>query len=163
MTTVAKQNATTEWGAGGRITMRTTAVCPTETLTRVRVRKFEVVIDEPPSNHGNDLGPQPLEYLLSSLAGCTNVILHKICNDRDISIIDLEVDVAGVVDTRGIFGKERVRVPFPEVRLTIRGKTRCMPEDIAKLKEELAWRCPVSVVIRESGSDVKETWDIQYL
>ncbi len=163
MTTIDTPKPSAKWGAGGRITMRTSAVCPNETLTRVKVRKFEIVIDEPPSNHGADLGPQPLEYLLSSLAGCTNVIVHKICNDRGITIVDMEVDVVGVVDTRGIFGQEKVRVPFPEIRLTVRGKTRNSPEDIAILKDELAWRCPVSVIIRESGSEVKEAWEIEHL
>jgi putative redox protein len=154
---------TARLGAGSRITIRTTAVCPNDTLTTVKVRNFEIVIDEPPNNHGADLGPQPLEYFLASLAGCTNVIVHKICKDRGFTLLDMEVDVAGVLDPRGIFGREKVKVPFPEVRLTVRGKTRNTPEDMAILREELAWRCPVSVVIRESGSEVKETWEIEYL
>lgn len=155
--------ASTQWGAGGRITMKTTAFCPNDTLTKVKVRKFEILIDEPPSNHGADLGPQPLEYLLSSLAGCTNVIVHKICKDRNITLLEMEVDVAGLLDTRGIFGKEKISVPFPEIRLTVRGQTRNTPDEIAILKEELAWRCPVSVILRESGSEIKETWEIEYL
>ena len=150
-------------GVGPRFTIKAAAICPNDTLTKVKVRHFELVIDEPPNNHGADLGPQPLEYLLASFAGCTNVIVHKICKDRGITLLDMEVDVAGVLDPRGIFGAEQVKVPFPEVRLTVRGKTRNTPEDIAVLREELAWRCPVSVVIRQSGSEVKETWEIDYL
>ena len=148
---------------GGRVTIKLTSVCPSDTLTRVKARKFDIVIDEPPSNHGADLGPQPLEYLLGSLAGCTNVIVHKICNERGITLLDMEVDVAGLLDTRGISGQEKIRVPFPEMRLIVRGKTRNSPADIEILKEELAWRCPVKVIIRESGSEFKEDWQIEYL
>lgn len=161
--TITEKTGATQWGAGGRITMRTSAVCPTDTLTRVKARKFEIVIDEPPSNHGEDLGPQPLEYLLASLAGCTNVIMHKIGAARNISILDMEVDVAGKLDTRGIFGVEQIKVPFPEISLTVRGKTRNSPEEIEALKAELAWRCPVSVIMRESGSAIIETWNIEHI
>ena len=152
-----------KWGNGGRAMMRIAATCPTTTLTRAKTRKFEIVIDEPPSNHGEDLGPQPLEYLLASLAGCTNVILNKICRDRGFAFQDLAVDVVGVIDTRGILGQERITVPFPEVRLTIKARTSNTPEEVAAAREELEWRCPVKVIIRESGSKIVEDWKIEYI
>jgi len=31
------------------------------------------------------------------------------------------------------------------------------------VKEQLAWRCPVKVIIKESGSVIKESWDIEYI
>lgn len=157
------EQAKSKWGSGGKAIFRTKAVCPTPTLTKVSVRDFEILIDEPPSNHGNDEGAQPLEYLLASLAGCTNVIINKIGSEHNISIQGMEVDVVGVCDTRGIFGTEAIKVPFPEVRLTIRGTTNNSEEEIALVREQLAWRCPVKVVIKESGSVIKETWDITHL
>jgi len=161
MSETAKPAAT--WGGGGKAIFRTKAVCPNPTLTKVSVRNFEVLIDEPPSNGGNDEGAQPLEYLLASLAGCTNVIINKIAAENKISLLDMEVDVVGVCDTRGIFGQEAVAVPFPEVRLTIRGTTRNLESEIDLLREQLAWRCPVKVIIKQSGSTIKETWDITYI
>ncbi len=76
---------------------------------------------------------------------------------------DVEIDVVGVCDTRGIFGMEPTKVPFPEIRLTIRGATRNTPDEIELLRDQLAWRCPVKVIIKESGSEIKETWDITYV
>lgn len=151
------------WGGGGKAVFRTKSVCPTPTLTKVSVRDFEVLIDEPPSNHGNDEGPQPLEYMLASLAGCTNVIINKIAVENNITLLDMEVDVVGVCDTRGIFGLEQIKVPFPEIRLTIRGATRNSEDEIELLREQLAWRCPVKVIMKESGSEIQETWDITYV
>jgi putative redox protein len=150
------------WGAGGKSIFRTKSICPTPTLTKVSVRDFEILIDEPASNHGNDEGPQPLEYFLASLAGCTNVIINKIANEHNITLSDMEIDVVGVCNTRGIFGLEKIDVPFPEVRLTIRGKTRNSEAEIALLREQLAWRCPVKVITRQSGTTIKEVWDITY-
>ena len=150
-----------KWGAGGKAIFRTKSVCPTPTLTKVSVRDFEILIDEPQTNHGENKGAQPLEYMLASLAGCSNVIIHKICAEHNISFIDLEIDVVGVCDTRGIFGQEPIKVPFPEIRLDIRAKTRNSEADIELVKEQLAWRCPVKVILKESGSTIKETWDIE--
>jgi len=157
----AKQKAA--WGGGGKAIFRTKSICPNPTLTKVSVRDFEILIDEPPSNHGNDEGPQPLEYMLASLAGCSNVIINKIAAENSITLLDMEVDVVGVCDTRGIFGVEDIKVPFPEIRLTIRGTTRNSEDDIELLREQLAWRCPVKVIVQESGSVIKETWDITYV
>jgi len=151
------------WGGGGKAIFRTKSVCPNPTLTKVSVRDFEILIDEPPNNHGNDEGAQPLEYMLASLAGCTNVIINKIGKEHNITLLDMEIDVVGVCDTRGIFGIEQIAVPFPEVRLTIRGTTRNSEQDMELLREQLAWRCPVKVIIRESGSLIKENWDITYV
>ena len=161
MTAIVEKKAT--WGGGGKAIFRTKSVCPSPTLTKVSVRDFEILIDEPPSNHGNDEGAQPLEYLLASLAGCSNVIINKIAAENQITLLDMEIDVVGVCDTRGIFGTEPIKVPFPEIRLTIRGATRNMPDEIELLQEQLAWRCPVKVIIKESGSEIKETWDITYV
>jgi len=147
----------------GKAMVRTKSVCPTPTLTKVSVRNFEIIIDEPPSNHGEDEGPQPLEYLLASLAGCTNVIINKIAVENSISLIDLEVDVVGVLDTRGIYGVEPIIVPFPEIRLDIRLKTRNSEDDMDLVREQLDWRCPVKVIVRQSGSVIKENWDIEYV
>lgn len=129
------EQAKASWGSGGKAIFRTKSVCPNPTLTKVSVRDFEILIDEPVSNHGANEGPQPLEYLLASLAGCTNVIINKIATENNIGLIDLEIDVVGVCDTRGIFGQEPIKVPFPEIRLDIRGKTRNSEDDVELLKE----------------------------
>ena len=155
--------AKSTWGGGGKAIFRTKSICPNPTLTKVSVRDFEILIDEPPSNHGNDEGAQPLEYMLASLAGCSNVIINKIASENNITLLDMEIDVVGVCDTRGIFGIEAIKVPFPEIRLTIRGTTRNSEDDMELLREQLAWRCPVKVIIKESGSVIKETWDINYV
>lgn len=155
--------AKSTWGGGGKAIFRTKSICPNPTLTKVSVRDFEILIDEPPSNHGNDEGAQPLEYMLASLAGCSNVIINKIASENNITLLDMEIDVVGVCDTRGIFGVELIKVPFPEVRLTIRGTTRNSEDDMELLRKQLAWRCPVKVIIQESGSVIKETWDINYV
>ena len=107
----------------GKAIFRASSVCPSSTLTKVTVRDFEILIDEPPNNHGTDKGARPIEYMLASLAGCSNVIIHKIAVENDIHFTNLEIDVVGTCDIRGIHGKENVEVPFKEIRLDIRANT----------------------------------------
>jgi len=35
--------------------------------------------------------------------------------------------------------------------------------EIEQLKEELAWRCPVSVILRQSGTVINEIWSVTHV
>ena len=89
--------------------------------------------------------------------------MHKIAVENDIHFTNLEIDVVGTCDTRGIHGKENVEVPFKEIRLDIRANTQNSETDVELVKEQLAWRCPVKVVLKQSGSLIKESWNIKYM
>jgi uncharacterized OsmC-like protein len=46
-------------------------------------RQFNIVIDEPPQLGGEDLGANPVEYLLASYAGCINVVAHLTAREEE--------------------------------------------------------------------------------
>ena len=52
----------------GKAVFRASSFCLSSTLTKVTVRDFEILIDEPPSNHSTDKGARPIEYMFASLA-----------------------------------------------------------------------------------------------
>jgi uncharacterized OsmC-like protein len=144
--------------------MRIAASCPTHTrsdVTAVR-QGHEFVIDEPPVRGGADAGPKPMEVLMASFAGCTNVIMNKIAGEQGMELSDVSIQVVGYLDTRGIAGAERIAAPFPEVRLTVNVRTNGTPAKMEELKKELAWRCPASVILRGAGSEVREEWNVTY-
>ena len=89
--------------------------------------------------------------------------MHKIAVENDIHFTNLEIDVVGTCDTRGIHGKANVKVSFKKIRLNIRANLQNSETDVELVKEQLAWRCPVKVVLKQSGSLIKETWDIKYV
>ena len=49
-------------------------------------RQFSIVIDEPPTLGGDDLGANPVEYLLASYAGCINVVAHLTAKELGIKV-----------------------------------------------------------------------------
>ncbi len=101
--------------------------------------------------------------MLASLAGCFNVMIYKIAVKKGIVLLDLEIDVVGICDSPGIHGCEPVDVPFPKIREDIRAKTQNSESEIEILKQQLAWRCPVKLILKQSGSLIKESWDIEYV
>jgi len=56
--------------------------------------------------------------------------------------------------------EEEVAVPFPEIRLTINLTTPATDTEVQRLKSDLGKYCPVSKVIRQSGTKLQEIWNI---
>ena len=136
------------------------AECPAGPLTRVTARCFEMLIDEPPEDGGEDRGMRPLEALLAALASCSNVVGRLIAGELGITVERLSIDVTGKLDYRGIEGSAEVTAPFPEVVFAVELVCDASPEQVEALKAELARRCPVQVLMREAGSVFSETWSI---
>ena len=49
-------------------------------------RQFSIVVDEPPALGGDDVGANPVEYLLASYAGCINVVAHLTAKELGINL-----------------------------------------------------------------------------
>lgn len=136
---------------------------PTASLTEVRVRGHSFVIDEPPYRHGTDVGPTPLETLLGALIGCTNVIARRIAMEMKIELKIDKIDVLGHLDHRGIDRVADVPVPFPTIELKVKATTSGTAEDMLRLREDLNARCPMSVILKQAGSEIVESWEINYV
>jgi uncharacterized OsmC-like protein len=132
--------------------------CINRTRTDVAMRQHTTTIDEPPSNGGHDEGGLPLEHLMASFAGCTNVIANKIAAEMGIELSDMSVDIEAplaLAVVRGTPGN-----PFPKIGLTVRARSAASAAEIDALKTALAERCPVSAVFRRAGCEIVEDWQI---
>ena len=101
------------------VTLRVSGRAPSATRTDTNAGRHALVMDEPEQRHGNDAGMLPLQALMCSLAGCTNVVANWIAGDLGIEIRDMSFDIAAMLDTRSIAGVERVDPPFPEIEFAI--------------------------------------------
>lgn len=132
--------------------------CPTMSLTELRMRGHAFVVDEPPSRHGTDVGPTPLETMLGALVACTNVIARRIAHERGIALQFRRIGCEGMLDHRGIDDAAEVPVPFPDIRLTLEAETDADAAQLESLRTELERRCPMSVILREAGSRIALDW-----
>ena len=142
------------------VTVKLHGTCTSHSRTDVSVRDQQITIDEPEVRGGTNLGPAPTETLLAALIGCTNVITHKIAAKNGVRIDALSVDVEAAFDRRGVTLVEEVAVPFPDITMRIDVTTDAEESAIETLKSDLAKFCPVSKVIRQSGTNLNEVWTI---
>lgn len=143
------------------VTMKLDGHCASHSRTDVSVRDVHATIDEPAERGGTNQGPSPTETLMASLAGCTNVITHKVAAKNGVRIDSMHVRVEAQFDRRGVTLQEEVEVPFPSVTLFIELVTDAEAAALEKVKRELAMFCPVSKVLRACGSEVKELWNVR--
>ena len=140
------------------ITNRISGECQTGARTNVSVRHHQLLIDEPIERGGTDLGPTPVETMLSALLACTNRITHTVAGRHDVTIDNLEVRLVASFDRRCL--EEDMDVPFPEIDILIDMTTDADDDAIEIIKRELPIYCPVSKVFRQSGTRVNEVWTI---
>jgi len=126
--------------------------------TEIGVRSLTSYIDEPPARGGTDRGPTPTETVVAALIGCTTVISHRIAERDGITLSDMRISANGKFDRRGAALEEEIEIPFPAIRLEIDVATDATPDQLDRLRTDLARFCPVSKMLRASGTDVEEVW-----
>lgn len=140
--------------------IRVSATCPTHARTEASARQHRLVIDEPPSRNGTDLGPSPLETLLCSYLACTNVVANMIAEESGIRVEAMKLGLVGHFDTRGVFGKADIAVPFPRIELKVELVADVSEAQLKALQSALAKRCPVSAILRQAGCEIEEQWTV---
>lgn len=142
------------------IKMRLEGTCESHSRTDIRVRDVASIIDEPLDRGGTNAGLSPTETLMAALIGCTNTICQRVAEKNGVEIHDMKVRVEAEFDRRGVTLAEEVDVPFPSLTLYIDLRTGADDAALERVKRELAMFCPVSKVIRGSGTRVNEVWTV---
>lgn len=112
----------------------------------------QLIMDEPPRLGGSDEGPNPLETLLSALAGCENVVANMIAKEMGISVESIDFSIKGQFDPRGLMGALDVCPYFQKVKIEAKVKTDATQEQINELQERTDARCPVYMTLKSVGN-----------
>ena len=112
-----------------------------------RTEPFVVDADEPAITAGGDSAPNPMEFVLHSLASCLTSTMVNHAAVQGIEIESVESSLEGDMDVRGMLGlSDEVRKGYNHVRVRMRVKS---PASAATLKE-LAMFSPVYDIISNS-------------
>ena len=141
------------------VTQRIRGNCPTHSRTEISVRDVKAVIDEP-KREGTNMGPTPTETMVAALIACTNVISHKCAKKHGVELKAMTINAESTLDRRGTQLLEEIEVPFPKIRLLIDVTTDASKADMEKVKTDLRRFCPISKVIRNSGTELEEVWNV---
>jgi uncharacterized OsmC-like protein len=106
---------------------------------------LKITIDEPERLGGGGEGPNPVEYLLASLAGCLNIVGYLVAGEMGFELDDLKIDIKGKLDPAKFRGKsESKRAGYQEIEVSINAKTDANEETLNKWLNKVKERCPVS-------------------
>ncbi len=116
--------------------------------THRRSQPFVFQKDEPPVLLGTDKGANPVEYLLTGLAGCltTSLVYHAAA--KGIRIDQVEATLAGDLDIQGFLGmSDKVRNGYESVRVKFKVKGDASEETLRELVEIAQQRSPVFDIV----------------
>lgn len=121
----------------------------TAARTTVRTRDFSLVVDEPPALGGDDLGANPVEYLLAGFAGCLNVVGHLVAQDQGLDLRALDVEVSGPLDPARLFGEATDgRAGFQHIEVVLRVDADADADALEAWVRAVEARCPISDNLR---------------
>ncbi|WP_078429596.1 OsmC family protein [Alkalihalobacterium alkalinitrilicum] len=126
--------------------------------TVINAGKHTITIDEPADMGGNDTGADPLTILLSSLAGCENVIANMVAKEMSFDLQGIEFDIKGLLDLRGLMGEEGVKPYFEKVTINAKVKTSESQERVNELQSKTDKRCPVFTTFEAAGIELVPNW-----
>lgn len=108
-------------------------------LCTISWRNGQLIMDEPESIGGNDLGPDPYSTLLASLAGCTLSTLRMYIDRKGWIIPEINITLNATQET----GNEVTTV----ISRNISFSTEITPEQKERLLM-IAEKCPVSRILK---------------
>ena len=115
------------------------------TKFEAKARNFSFVVDEPESLGGNDHGPNPVEYLLGSYAGCLNVVVHLVAKEEGININKLNISINGDLDPAKFVGQPGFnRAGFHNINVNIAIDADADDAAINKIITIAKGRCPIN-------------------
>jgi uncharacterized OsmC-like protein len=136
--------ATNRWidGAHNRTTIKTFYGAGAEDTSRTE--PFELDAGEPEVLLGRNSGPNPVEYLLHSLAACLTISIAYVAAARDVELTSIESTLAGELDARGAFGlSDEVRNGFERISATFRVTGNAPEEKLREVVERAQARSAV--------------------
>jgi len=142
------------------VTQRIHGDCPTHSRTEISTRDVKTMVDEPKERGGTNMGPSPTETMVAALIACTNVISHKCAKKHGVEFQTMSIDAEAMLDRRGTQLIEEIEVPFPKIRLVINVVTNASETNVEKVKTDLHRFCPISKVVRNSGTEIEEEWNV---
>ncbi len=108
-------------------------------------RQFTLVIDEPPTLGGDDLGANPVEFLLAGYAGCLNVVAHLTARELGIKVEKLTISVSGNINPARLLGQsDEERAGFKHISVNFTPVTDASTELTEQWIKAIKSRCPIN-------------------
>jgi uncharacterized OsmC-like protein len=107
-------------------------------------RQFFVTVDDPDLLGGVDAAPNPIETLMSALAGCVTSGIATNAALFGVPVDAIEIEMEADLDFRGVLGHDKA-VPngVTDIRYTVTIQSSAPEEQVRKCKETIDRKSPV--------------------
>jgi uncharacterized OsmC-like protein len=130
--------------AAGHVTFRVDSRQESGLRSLVRIRGFDVGVDEPSSLGGTDTAPNPVEYALLALATCQEITYRLHADHLGIPLDAVSVSLEGDINLSGFFGVDPAARPgFAAIRGSVYIESPAAASELEALKAHVDARCPV--------------------
>jgi uncharacterized OsmC-like protein len=110
-----------------------------------------MVVDQAKSAGGADAGANPLEYLLSSLAGCIATTARIIASQKKLDLKGMDMKIEGAFDADALLGRRTdARPGVTGIRVGITLDSAMSEMERKNFFQELRSRAPVADTIAEA-------------
>jgi putative redox protein len=115
----------------------------------VAIRQFSVGVDEPPGLGGQDIAPNPVEYILAALGSCQEITYRLYADALGIPLNGVSVQLTGAIDLQGFFNvRQDVRPGYQTIEAEVILDSPASEQDLARLKDIVDRHCPVLDILR---------------
>jgi len=112
-----------------------------------KVGKFTLGCDEPVPIGGTDKAPTPLEFFMSAIGFCENVMFTRHATLLNLRFDWLETSVRGHWDRRGQYGIGGAEPSFKDVTVEIKVTTKDSVEKVVEVTRRTHKGCPMHATI----------------
>lgn len=111
----------------------------------VKAGNHTLCVDQPTAGGGADAGPNPIEYLFTSLAGCIATVARIIAMQKRLALRGMDMKIEGEFDTEIMLGKSKENRPgIAGLNVTLNIDAAMSKEEKEAFVQEIESRCPVS-------------------
>jgi len=131
----------------------TAKLLPDGLQVETEARGFKILIDEPETLGGTNVGMSPVEAVICALGACQAIVARAFASSQNFTFEEYYIQIEGDLDTDGFMGLADVRNGFQEIRYTTHFKTNESQEKAEAFAKFIAGRCPVGDTL-ENGVKV---------
>ncbi len=126
--------------------------------TRVGIREFEFVTDQPIVKGGQNTAPTPMEYLAGAVNACITVTIESVATELNLTLSHIDTLTRAHMDVRGFAGTADVSPHFSDYALLVQVVSTASELELSELRRLVEQRCPATNLLR----DAQVPFDLQW-
>ncbi|MDJ0336664.1 OsmC family protein [Cryobacterium sp. PH31-O1] len=126
--------------------------------TRISIREFNFVIDQPVIKGGENDAPTPMEFLAGAVNGCITVTIEAVATELGIRLDQIETLTRSHIDVRGFTGTADVSPHFSDYSLLVQIVTPAAEPKLGELRRAVEKRCPAISLLRDADIPIDLHW-----